>query len=137
MSGTKQKGLLSTPDRNNKSKIAFPTLVPSENNSNSSPAYLTKNNLNAEANNLAEMLSSPSLRRHSFSNHAITDLKLGKEIPKWILYTLLLSTTTICFGNYYVYDFPQALQTPFNDILHIGPKATNLFYSAYGLPNTV
>jgi len=36
-----------------------------------------------------------------------------------------------------VYDFPQALQTPFNDKLGIGPNDTNLFYAAYGLPNTV
>lgn len=59
------------------------------------------------------------------------------EIPKWLLYTMLIMTTGLCFGNYYVYDFPQALETPFMEVQGITPDATNLFYAAYGLPNTV
>lgn len=110
------------------------------NQSNLSPnpgAYLNMNNIQTEANTLSEMLSSPSLRRHSFDEAKSNEANKDKEIPKWLQYTLLIATSTICFGNYYVYDFPQALQTPFNDKLHIGPNDTNLFYSAYGLPNTV
>lgn len=46
-----------------------------------------------------------------------TDVYVSSEhLPKWLLYTQLILTTALCFGSYYVYDFPQALQTPFYEV---------------------
>jgi predicted MFS family arabinose efflux permease len=109
------------------SKLVFPLLEPSEVGSNIPNAefYMLEASIHGA--------QTPTVRKHSSMSQVSYHDR--QEIPNWLLYTMLFSTTIICFGNYYVYDFPQALQTPFNDKLGIGPSDTNLFYSAYGLPN--
>ena len=115
-------------------KLKFPELIPSE-NEDASGKYLHPLDLEKHVQEIHSNQSVPSLRRGSHEASSVPTRK--EEPPKWLIYTLLIATTTICFGNYYVYDFPQALQTPFQDKLGIGPNDTNLLYSAYGLPNTV
>lgn len=87
-----------------------------------------------------------SLRQSRHSRHSkhFQDIELKrqpiyrpKKWPCWFRYMLLFLITSMNFAPYYVYDFPQALQTPFNELYGISPKANNLFYMASGLPNTV
>lgn len=114
----------------------WPALVPSEDEdsrNHKQPLYVRMNS--HEGSNVVDIINSASVRKHSFSS--VVSMTKQEEPPRWLILTLLICTTTLCFGNYYVYDFPQALQTPFHDKLKLGPKDTNLFYAAYGLPNTV
>ena len=64
--------------------------------------------------------------------------KSGKslEAPKWLNCIMFLICTILSFGNLYVYNMPQALQTPFEEDLGIKADKTNTFYAAYGIPNT-
>jgi hypothetical protein len=58
-------------------------------------------------------------------------------VPKSILLLILFCATTLNIGNYYAFDLPQALSTPFKKYYNISPSETQLLYAAYSLPNMI
>jgi hypothetical protein len=58
-------------------------------------------------------------------------------VPKSILLLILFCATTLNIGNYYTFDLPQALSTPFKKYYNISPSETQLLYAAYSLPNMI
>jgi hypothetical protein len=53
------------------------------------------------------------------------------------LSTQMTWDTQLNIGNYYAFDLPQALSTPFKKYYNISPSETQLLYAAYSLPNMI
>ena len=55
----------------------------------------------------------------------------------WWRWLMLLFASTVCFGNYFVYDNPSALQTQIENRLHIDTFEFTMLYSVYSFPNII
>lgn len=53
---------------------------------------------------------------------------------RWVM---VFFASMVCFGNYFVYDNPSALQTQIEDRLNINTFDFNMLYSVYSFPNII
>jgi hypothetical protein len=96
--------------------------------------------------------SQPPTKKHDLSPEASTHMTWDTEqltfapppttpqqapVPKSILLLILFCASTLNIGNYYTFDLPQALSTPFKKFYNISPQETQLLYAAYSLPNMI
>ena len=58
-------------------------------------------------------------------------------VPKFVNFLILFCASTMNIGNYYTFDLPQALATPFKKFYQISPEETQLLYAVYSLPNII
>lgn len=62
--------------------------------------------------------------------------KLDMRFTRW-RWVMLCFASLVCFGNYFVYDNPSALQTQIEDQLHIDTFEFTMLYSVYSFPNII
>ena len=104
-------------------------------NSNSNEHLKHSESFSTKCSTLENNLSDPSLDQIKSIKFSESHYQSPK-MPNWVQYSVLMIVTTFVLPDYYLYDLPQAIQSPLNEQVGINPEQISLLYFVYGIPNT-